>query len=196
MVGSAGATATRGGSAGARTAPAGRLVAVVLAAGLVQAFAVGLVLHRLHDDPAEAHEARYVAPVLHWLRDSALAAPMAVALLLLATLAARRLSGGTPRANSLGPRLVWAGLGAVAYAAASVPAALVHSRLFGAGHEESSSLLLHSAEEAIITLRYSFALLLAISVLVGLPWAQQGSNGNDDVRAPRPDTLVMSRGDG
>ncbi len=194
MAGTAGRTTAGGANAVDARAPVGRLVAIVLAAGLVQAFAVGLVLHRLHDDPAEAHEARYVTPFLHWLRDSALAAPMAVALLLLATVAARRLSGGAPRTSGLGPRLLWAGLGAMAYAAASVPAALVHSRLFGAGHEESS-LLLHSAEEAIITLRYSFALLLAFSVLVGLPWAQRGSYGND-VRAPRAGTLSMSRGDG
>lgn len=151
-----------------------RLLAHVAAVGVVQAFAIGWVLHRLHDDPAEAHEAVYVPPVLHWLRDSALAVPGGVLLLLGATLLARRLcrrrgSDGAGAGAGAGAHLLWAGLGSVAYAEASVPAALVHARLFEAGHDEGS-FALHSAVEGIVTLRYSFVLLLLLAVVAGLPW--------------------------
>ncbi len=147
-----------------------RLVGTVSAAGLLQAFAVGWVLHGLHDDPAEAHEAVYVPPVLHWLRDSALSVPGGLLLLFGATLVARRLAtrdGGA--GDGAGAYPLWAGLGAVAYAVASVPAALLHARLFEAGHEEVS-FALHSAVEGIVTLRYSFVLLLGLAMAIGLPW--------------------------
>lgn len=144
----------------------------VALAGLLQAFAVGVVLHRQHDDPTEAHEAVYIGPVQHWLRDSTLSVPLAVLLLLLATLVARRLATRQGRAgDGVGASLLWAGLGAVAYAVASIPAAMAHAWLFGAGHEEQS-FLLHSAEEAVITLRYSFALLVGFALVVGLPWGR------------------------
>jgi hypothetical protein len=149
----------------------------VVSAGLIQAFAVGLVLHRLHSDPASAHEVTYVPPVLHWLRDSALAAPLAVLLLFIATSVARRLSTtGARPGDGVAAHALWAGLGAAAYAAASVPAALVHARLFGAHHEQTS-FLLHSAKESLVTLRYSFALLVAFALAAGLPWARRRSLG-------------------
>ena len=151
-------------------APSGmRVMGLVFPAALVQCFAVGFVLHRLHDDPAEAHEAVYIGPTAHWLRDSALSFPLALILLLLATLGARRLVAARGHApDGVGAHLLWAGLGAVAYAVASVPAALAHTALFAAGHEERS-FLFHSVEEAVVTLRYSFALLLAFALVVGLP---------------------------
>lgn len=158
-----------------------RLVAYATAAGTVQAFSVGYILHRLHDDPNETHEAVYVTPVVHWLRDSALAAPGAIVLLIAATLVSRRImargSAGQAGASMAG-YLVWAAFGAAAYALASVPAAMVHARLFSAHHEEGSYLL-HSAEEAVLTLRYSFALLLGIAALAGLPWTPRTSNRED-----------------
>ena len=161
------------------------LLAHVAAVGVVQAFAIGWVLHRLHDDPAEAHEAVYVPPVLHWLRDSALSVPGGVLLLLGATLLARRLSRRRGRAgDGAGACLLWAGLGSVAYAVASVPAALVHARLFEAGHDEGS-FALHSAVEGIVTLRYSFVLLLVLAVVAGLPWTGR-SRGGDRLRHQPP----------
>jgi hypothetical protein len=146
------------------------LVGLVVLAGLVQAFAVGLVLHRLHRG-GENHEVVYISPALHWLRDSALAAPPAVTLLLAVTLVARRIAtrGGRP-GDSIGAHLLWVGLGSLSYAAASVPAAEVHERLFDAHHGEGS-FLLHSALEAVVTLRWSLVVLLGFAVVFGVPWA-------------------------
>ena len=54
--------------------------------GVALAFWTGYVLHILHKDE---HEAQPIAPLLHWLRDSALAVPIAVVTLLLVTALAR-----------------------------------------------------------------------------------------------------------
>lgn len=174
--------------------PPRRLAGLVVFIGLVQAFAVGLVLHLEHDDPSEAHEVVYVDPILHWLRDSALAAPLSILLLFGATLAARRLTTRRGRVGiGFGAAMLWAALGAVAYAVASVPAAMVHAELFSAGHT-GTSFLLHSVEEGIITMRYSFALLLLFSMVTGVPWAARSSAGADRrVAVPTPAT---TRGDG
>lgn len=174
--------------------PPRRLAGLVVFIGLVQAFAVGLVLHLQHDDPSGAHEVAYVDPILHWLRDSALAAPLSVVLLFGATLLARRLT--TRRGiigTGFGAAMLWAALGALAYAVASVPAAMVHAELFSAGHT-STSFLLHSVEEGIITLRYSFALLLLFPMVTGVPWAVRSPAGADR-RASVP-TPATTRGEG
>jgi len=157
--------------------PGVRVVVSVLCAAMLQSFAVGFVLHRLHEDPAEAHEAVYISPTLHWLRDSALAFPAAFVLLLLATLATGRVVTARGRsADGLGAYLLWATVGAGAYSLASVPAAYVHSVLFTATHDEGS-LVLHSLQESILTLRYSFGLLVLYSIVFGLPWEQSPLTG-------------------
>lgn len=162
---------------GARPDVRRRLVGRVVLAGVLQAFVVVLVLHRRHDEIGQAGEAVYLDPVAHWTRDSLLYAPVAVLLLLVATLAARRLVGGLRLADGgVGAVLLWSGLGAALYAAASVPAAVVHAQLFGAGHGHGGAGLpqfLPAAQEAIFTMRYSFALLLVYCLAVGLPWATQ-----------------------
>ena len=181
-----------GPAAGRRPPP--RVAGLVVLIGLVQALAVGLVLHLQHDDPSEAHEVVYVDPILHWLRDSALAAPLSVVLLFVATLLARRLTTRRRRVGTgFGAAMLWAALGAVAYAVASVPAAMVHAELFSAGHT-GTSFLLHSVEEGIITMRYSFALLLLFAMVTGVPWAARSPARADRRVAVR--TTATTRGDG
>lgn len=170
---------TVGGDCEVRHPATGRLVGCVLFAGILQAFAVGLVLHRLHDDPNEAHEAVFVSPLVHWLRDSALAAPGGILLLLTATLLARRIVARHPGArDGVRAHLLWAALGAVAYAVASVPAAMLHAQLFSA-HHEGTGFLLHSAREAVLTLRYSFAILAGVALAGGLPWNPGTTSAED-----------------
>jgi hypothetical protein len=70
---------------------------------------------------------------------------------------------------------------------------MVHAELFSAGHT-GTSFLLHSVEEGIITLRYSFALLLLFSVVTGVPWALR-SHAGADRRVPTP-MPATTRGDG
>lgn len=151
--------------------PAVRVVGSVLCAALLQSVAVGFVLHRLHEDPAQSHEAVYISPTLHWLRDSALSFPAAFVLLLVGTLGVRRALAASGRsADGVGAYVLWASVGAGASSLASVPGAYVHSLLFTATHDEGS-LVLHSLQESILTLRCSFGLLVVYSLAFGLPWA-------------------------
>lgn len=118
-----------------------RLATRVLAAGVVQAFVVVFALQWRGDELGHhAGEAAYVGPLGHWLRDALLYAPVGVALLLLATLLARRLTARwTMAGDGVGAVVLWAGLGALAYALASVPASLAHGVLFADGHVAARS---------------------------------------------------------
>lgn len=141
---------------------------------------VGL-LHLRHDDLLH-QELTYLDPVAHWLRDALFYAPAGTVLLLLATLAARQVAMGWGRPDDgVAAALLWAALGALAYALASVPATAVHALLFAHGHAVSQSLVA-TLEEAIVTLRYSLAVLLATAMVVGVPW---GPPARLRVRSPR-----------
>lgn len=169
-------------------APAGRrrLIAVVSVAGVAQAFVLVGLLHRRGDELGHAHEAAYIDPVAHWLRDSVLYAPAGVVVLLLATLLTRRLAHRwLHTTDGVGAAMLWAGLAAVMYAVVSVPAAMVHGALF------SSTVvtpLLSAVQGSIVTLRYSFGLLIACAMLLGLPWARHRRG----VRAPTTSRSPMS----
>lgn len=137
--------------------------------GLVQAFFVGWILHRLHSDPSESHEIAFIDPRLHWLRDAALATPLAILFLLTATyLTERALWRRSIDFNTARVRVAWAAAGALAYALASFPGSIIHSWLFLAGHTDSA-FLAHLLGEAVVTLRYSFALLLLVAIVSGVP---------------------------
>jgi hypothetical protein len=131
-----------------------------LPAGLVLTLWVGAVLQLAHQGQHERHE---IAPVLHWLRDSALALPAAVVAVAVGLVAARRLlawaelpTGGTLQ------RAVAAGLGGLAFAVLSVPGSWLHAALFAAEHEGLIAAG-HAGYEA------SLVLLASTSVLVALP---------------------------
>lgn len=160
-----------------------RFVALVALTGVVQAFAVVPILHRWHEGVGHRHEAVYLDPVAHWLRDALLYTPAGAALLLLATVLARRLvRRSAMAADGFGAAMVWAGLGALAYGLASVPAGVVHAVLFAHGHDVMPALV-PAGQEGIITVRYSFALLLGVAMAFGLPWAPRG---RASVGAPAP----------
>src|SRR3954465_15283322 len=90
-------------------------------AGVVLALTVGLVLHAGH---AGQHETHAPGGFLHWLRDSSLAIPLAVASV---AFAARAAAVARLAADDLATRLLFALAGAVAYAALSVPGSAAHS---------------------------------------------------------------------
>jgi hypothetical protein len=100
---------------------------------------------------------------VHFLRDSTLALPVSIAVLMAVALAVRRLGDGVPA------RLGFAVGAAVVAAAVSVPEVLVHGGLFGE-HVAGVSLTSHLTGVALVTLRYTFALILAAVVLFGVPW--------------------------
>lgn len=151
-----------------------RLLGSVALAGAVHAFLLVLVLHRAAGDLWYAPAAATADPVSHWVRDALLYVPAGIALLLAATLAARRLgTRWTATRSGVGAVVLWAGCGAAVYAVASVPANLAHGVLFASEHAAGVSAL-QLGNEAILTLRYSFAVLVAFACLAGVPWTARG----------------------
>jgi hypothetical protein len=103
--------------------------ATVWAVALIQAFIVCLILHMLRFDPLR--DARLPSP-LHMLRDGALAVPLSLGSVVIATLLARRIVDRTGlRDDGIVVTLLWALAGAVLYGLASLPATWTYLGLFG-----------------------------------------------------------------
>lgn len=169
-------------------------------AGAGQAFGAGLVFQLLHVNQAEglapgghadngggavpAAHADQISAWLHWLRDSALAAPFAVLALALATLAARRLiRRARAPVETPSQGMVWALAGSAGFAVASVLGSMVHARVFVAEHRGVSTAL-HTVSEAAISFSASFIVLTAVALAAGVPWALRGALREDAAPAP------------
>ena len=158
----------------------------VVALGTVQNYVVGWVLHYVYlPRRAEVHQhhgaAEELSPALHFLRDSTLALPVTIAVLLLVSFGVRALAvqaGSGPDTTRV--KISFAMLTAVAMAVASVPEVLAHGWLFGE-QIDGVSLTSQLTGVALVTLRYAFALTLIAAVLFGVPW-----------RAPRSTALGLS----
>ena len=134
----------------------GRVSLIVIAA-LVHALGVGFALHLLHSGVEEANP---VSPLVHWLRDSLLAAPASLTALLAAYLLTVRVAAWAGLSSRSGiARATWALVAAVLYALFSVPGNALHGGLFGA-HHEGMSFIAHAARDGGVTLLSSFALLM------------------------------------
>jgi hypothetical protein len=135
---------------------------VYVTLGTFQAFGVGSVLHLLHSG---MHEAHGISPVSHWLAQSALAIPLSVLVLWLATPLARRVAAycfgeGT---ENFGSRLSWALAVSSAYAVVSAPANGLASQ-----HAEMGSFLAQAIlRDAGVVLGASFLILLAAAAIRG-----------------------------
>lgn len=131
-------------------------------AGMTMALGVGAVLHLVHTGH---HEERAPGPVLHWLRDSALALPLAVVAVAVATALLQRvfawIDDGRPRPAS---RVLQVTLAAMMFAAFSVPANAAHARLFGA--ESEGSFAVHALRDASIVFVSSSGALAMFALVV------------------------------
>jgi hypothetical protein len=144
--------------------------------GLIQNYAVGWVLHYVYlpDHAPAAHTGHHgaagpeispeVSPFLHFLRDSTLALPVSIAVLMLVAVAASRLGlrDGVPE------RLAFAVGAAIVAAVFSAPEVLAHGWLFD--EQIAGDLISHLTGVALVTLRYTFALVLVAAVVFGVPW--------------------------
>ncbi|PZF83373.1 hypothetical protein, partial [Jiangella anatolica] len=113
----------------------------------------------------------HVDPWVHFLRDSTLAAPVSVAVLLAVCLLTRAILRRTRVADeSVQARLAFALGAAGAAALASVPSTAVHGWLFD---EELAGVSVgsHYLDVALVTLRYTFAISLLFAAFLGVPWA-------------------------
>jgi hypothetical protein len=147
------------------------------------------------------HEHVDLPPVVHWLRDAALAVPLAaVAVVLAAILVRARLAPGGGPAGPTRARLGWAVLAAFLFAALSIPGNQLHGLLFGAEGEEMGWL-----EDALvdgsIALAASLATVVPAALFAGPPWrgSHQPLNpvqvpGSSLVAAPGPFTSPATAG--
>ena len=164
------------------SAPPPFSAATVWAVALIQAFVVCLMLHMPRFDPLE--DERLPSP-LHMLRDGALAVPLSLAAVVIATLIARRVVDRTGlREEGIVVTLVWAVAGAALYGLASLPATWAYLGLFGdenATQPFAGQVLYDGATVALAALG-----VLAATGLAGyMPWLTDG-DAVADRPAPRP----------
>ncbi len=133
---------------------------------LVLAFLVGLFLHIVHLGQHEQHE---IGSIFHWLRDSALAFPIALLVVVAAGPVSRRLLPTAAIASRGRVWITWTGVTAILYALASIPGNFVHGKLFGAEHAHGS-FLSHALRDAGSTLGAALVVLLLATFLFGIPW--------------------------
>ena len=148
--------------------PSVEQVAGFIACSWLMAAAAIAVLNLLH---ADLHEHRELPLLVHWLRDAALAVPMAAIAIAAAALIVRARftsSGGESGRSSAGP-LAWAVLAAVTFAVLSIPGIQLHGLLFGA-EVEAGGWLADALKDGGITLATSLALLIPVALFLGPPW--------------------------
>ena len=139
----------------------------MLAASAFVAFTAGLLLHFLH---LAQHEIGEMSPLLHWLRDSAMAWPVTF---IVFVVVGEWVRGALQRAavaptEPLG-RVVWATAIGIAYAAALIPGSLVHGMAFGAEHGDVNPLI-HGVWDAAAALPFAVIIITGWAFLVGLPF--------------------------
>jgi hypothetical protein len=155
----------------------------VVALGLVENYVTGWVLHYVYlPGRSESHhalgalgmheghgagvpESHELSPLVHFLRDSTLALPVTIAVLLIAALAVRAFW----RTDTARARIAYAVAAALVAGVASVPEVLAHGWLFDEP-VAGVSLASHLTGVALVTIRYTFALTLIAAVLFGVPW--------------------------
>ena len=154
----------------------------IIALAVTQSLAIGWVLHFIylpdagvlrgsrstHHGGSQAEQP--LSPLLHYLRDTALAVPVAILVVTATVLLLRRVWR-----RRTGTVVVFAVTLAIAFAAASVPEVLAHAVLFDE-HVEGVPLRTHLSGVSVVTLRYTFALAIGWALLFGPPW--QVAKGN------------------
>lgn len=170
---------------GSRTAGLGRDAsgpAVGLLPGRVVAYAwlvAGLPIAALQLAHAGVHERNELPPLLHWLRDTALAVPVAALAVIVAALVVMRVRGaGTGERASLAAATSLGFLAAAMFAVLAVPLAQVHGALFGADAETGMTPLQHALTEAVSVFQVAL-LLVPVTLLAGVPWRDSRSGAAD-----------------
>ncbi len=162
---------------------------VVAYSWLMALAAIGL-LNLLHADLHEHHD---LPPLVHWLRDAALAVPLAAIAVLGAAFLVRartfRPRGGG--VSSIPTRLAWAVFASTFFAILSIPGIQLHGLLFGA-EEESVGWLADAFKDGGITLAISLVALVPAALITGPPWRAVRADFGPD-QAPGA-TLAASAG--
>ena len=146
---------------------------------MVAIFAV----QQVHQD---LHEHLELPPILHWLRDAAVAVPLAALAIGTAALLVRLAFGGADpgRARSASAWLSWAVIAAVTFAVLSIPGNQLHGLLFGA-EEEPIGWLADALKDGSIVLVASLVALVPVALL-GARASQFAESQPDGVQTSRP----------
>ena len=136
-------------------------VAFIAASWWLAAVAIA-VLQQAHDG---LHEHLQLPPLLHLVRDGALAVPAAAVALLAGVVSAHIAGGGGFR-----QRVVFVIVGAAAFALLSIPGNQLHGALFGA-EEEELSLLADALLDGGLAFIGALLALIPFGLVIGLPAA-------------------------
>ena len=141
------------------------------------------------------HEHIELPPLLHWLRDAAVAVPMAALAVGLAWLVVGR---GTDRGRgvlrgALAAWLAWAALATLLFAAFSIPGNQLHGLLFGAEEEAGISWLEDALLDSGIVLLWSLIVLIPAALAGSVLWPAQPRSSRPQVSA-RPAPIAPSAG--
>jgi len=117
--------------------PSAAQVAGFIACSWLLALVAIWAVQQVHQD---LHEHNELPPILHWLRDAAVAVPLAALAIGSAALLVRFAFGaagpGPGRGRTAAAWLAWAGIAAVLFSLLSVPGNQLHGFLFGAEEEQ------------------------------------------------------------
>jgi hypothetical protein len=128
-----------------------------------------------------------LTPLVHLLRDAALAVPAAaIAIVLASILVAGRWMARAPRPPSALDRLLWVLVAAAIFAVLSVPGNELHGTLFGAEDEEELSWLADLALDAGIALIGALLALVPLALVAGLPLQDPTTAASLSIDHPRP----------
>jgi hypothetical protein len=119
------------------------------------------VLQQAHGD---LHEHLELAPLLHLVRDAALAVPGA-AIAIAAGLGLAGIAGGGANRQ----RFAWVGLTALAFGLVSIPGNQLHGFLFGAEAEEGLSPVADAVLDGGIAMVAAALALLPVAIVIGPP---------------------------
>jgi uncharacterized membrane protein YhaH (DUF805 family) len=152
---------------------AGWLSARTVLTSWLVAGSVILAVQQTHRDLHEVHE---LSPLLHWLRDSALAVPLAALSILVAGSVVRRFRDARIEgaSSSLPWRLLYAVLAAVGFAVLSIPGNELHAQLFAAEHPETLGWLEHALRDANAVLDVALLVMLPLALVGAAPWQATG----------------------
>ena len=129
-----------------------------------------------------------LSPLVHLLRDGALAVPAAAAAIVLASLlvARRSVARAVPRPPGLTDRLMWVLVATIVFAVLSVPGNQLHGTLFGAEDEAELSWLADVALDAGIATIGALLALIPLAAVAGLPIGEPSTVASPSIERPRP----------
>ena len=163
--------------------PTAEQVAGFIACSWLLAMVAIFAVQQVHQDLREHLE---LPPILHWLRDAAVAVPLAALAIgsaaFLVWLVYGRSDAG--RVRPAAAWLAWAVIAAVTFAVLSVPGNQLHGLLFGA-EEEPIGWLEDALKDGSIVLVASLVALVPVALL-GARASRSAGSRPDAVQASRP----------